>query len=83
MQTHLNDTCGISVSIPKTFNYDNPLNEIADIARNLAYTEHGIMFTTGHLELRYFLTDTCLLRLLREMLTEITLWRGIHSNEKK
>ena len=49
MQTHLNDTCGISVSIPKTFNYDNPLNEIADIARNLAYTEHGIMFTTGQL----------------------------------
>ena len=49
MQAHLCETCDISVSIPKTFNYDNPLNEIADIARNLAYTDHGIMFTTGQL----------------------------------
>jgi hypothetical protein len=49
IQAHLKETCNVSVSIPKTFHYDNPLPEIADIARNLAYTEHGIMFTTGQL----------------------------------
>ena len=49
IQGHLRESCAISVSIPKTFNYDNSLNEIADIARNLAYTDHGIMFTTGQL----------------------------------
>ena len=60
MQVHLSESCDISVSIPKTFNYDNPLNEIADIAKNDTYTEHGIMFTTGQAEPRCFLTDTCL-----------------------
>ena len=52
IQGHLKEACDIRVMIPKTFNYDTsntPLNEIADIARNLSYTDHGIMFKTGQL----------------------------------
>lgn len=46
IQKHLEESCSITVAIPKTFTYENSLNEIADIARNLPYTEHGIMFKT-------------------------------------
>jgi hypothetical protein len=50
LQSHLEITCSIRVDIPKTFNYDiatTPLGEVANIAKNLSYTDHGIMFKTG------------------------------------
>ena len=49
LQAHLESTCNVRVEIPKTFNYDlttMPLGEVANIAKNLSYTEHGIMFKT-------------------------------------
>lgn len=50
IQSYLETTCNISISIPKEFNYDfnnMTLNDVADIARNLSYTDHGIMFKTN------------------------------------
>ena len=46
---YINTNQKIEFNIPQKFNYDTTkmsLNEIADIARNLSYTEHGIMFKT-------------------------------------
>ena len=68
IQGHLKEACDITVAIPKTFNYDTsntPLNEIADIARNLSYTDHGIMFKTGQLRTKVLSDKYMFIRALK------------------